>query len=55
MITEAENYTWKKDKQGEYTDTPLDDGYCHLWDACRYATEYLKGNVVPFDRRKFGI
>ena len=55
MITEAENYTWKKDKQGEYTDTPLDDGYCHLWDACRYARGYLKGNVVPFDRRKFGI
>lgn len=56
MIVEAENYTWKKDKNGEYTDTPLDDGYCHLWDSCRYATEYLMGsNVVEFNRRKYGI
>ena len=56
MIIEAENYTWKKDKQGEYTDIPLDDGYCHLWDACRYATEYLRGaNVVEFDRKKYAI
>ena len=55
MIVEAENYTWQKDKQGEYIDKPLDDGYCHLWDSCRYATEYLRGNVVEFDRSKYGI
>ena len=43
MITEAENYTWVKDRlTGHYIDKPLDNGYCHLWDALRYATEYVK-------------
>lgn len=43
MIIEAENYTWTKDKTtGQYIDKPLDNGYCHLWDALRYAMEPIR-------------
>lgn len=43
-IVEFENYTWVKDKStGNYIDKPLDNGYCHIIDALRYATEYLRG------------
>lgn len=42
MTIEAENYTWTKDKTtGQYIDKPLDNGFCHLWDALRYSTEFL--------------
>lgn len=43
MIIEAENYTWVKDKvTGQYIDKPLDNGFCHLWDALRYSTEFIR-------------
>lgn len=54
MITELENYTWQKDKQGEYIDKPIDK-YNHLVDAMRYATEYLRGHIIAFDRSKYGL
>lgn len=42
-IVEFENYTWTKDKTtGNYIDKPLDNGYCHIIDALRYSTEFLR-------------
>ena len=39
LITEFENYTWRKDKKtGEYYNEPIDD-FNHLMDALRYAVE----------------
>lgn len=39
LITELENYTWRKDKKtGEYYNEPIDD-FNHLLDALRYAVE----------------
>lgn len=39
LITELENYTWRKDKKtGEYFNEPIDE-FNHLLDALRYAVE----------------
>ena len=38
VIEELENYTWSKDKSGEYIDKPIDN-YNHTIDAIRYALE----------------
>lgn len=46
VITEFENYTWKKDKQtGEYVNTPIDD-FNHYLDALRYSLQCLKTNKL---------
>lgn len=46
VITEFENYTWKKDKQsGEYINTPIDD-FNHYLDALRYSLQCLKTNKL---------
>ena len=38
FLVEISNYAWDKDKQGNTLNRPIDD-FCHLIDACRYATE----------------
>ena len=41
MITELQNYSWKKDrKTGEYINEPVDE-YNHLCDALRYAMQRI--------------
>jgi len=45
---ELENYTWKKDKSGNYINEPV-DGFNHTIDAIRYALQDLilsKGRVI---------
>ena len=40
IITEFENYSWKKDKQsGEYINEPLGNGFDHYIDALRYSLQ----------------
>lgn len=46
VLTELENYTWKKDKQsGEYVNTPIDD-FNHYLDALRYSLQCIKTNKL---------
>jgi phage terminase large subunit len=46
IITEFQNYSWKKDKQsGEYTNTPIDD-YNHCIDALRYSLQCVNNNKL---------
>lgn len=40
IITEFENYTWSKDKNGEYINKPIDE-FNHLIDSLRYAIQAL--------------
>jgi len=44
-IEELENYSWKKDKNGEYTDKPV-DAFNHCLDALRYSIQGLKNNSL---------
>ena len=44
IITEFENYSWKKDtKTGEYVNTPIDD-FNHYIDALRYSIQSISNN-----------
>ena len=59
VITELENYTWKKDKKtGEYINEPVDT-YNHTIDAMRYGlNRYIKGKTEKArvkDKARFGI
>ena len=48
---EFENYTWKKDKNGEYTNDPV-DSYNHTIDAIRYAlVDYILTRGKPVVRK----
>ncbi len=50
-IEEFENYSYKQDKNtGEYTDEPLDNGFCHIVDALRYAYSTRDFSVKPVHR-----
>lgn len=47
---ELDNYSYKKDKStGEYTNEPLDNGWCHLMDALRYAMQIIKKKAKFID------
>lgn len=40
VITEFENYSWKKDRQtGEYINEPLENGFDHFCDSLRYSLQ----------------
>jgi phage terminase large subunit len=53
IITEFENYTWKKDKQsGEYINTPIDD-FNHYIDALRYSLQCIKTKLRSLDKNLF--
>ena len=46
IITEFENYSWKKDKQsGEYINQPIDE-FNHFIDALRYSLQCVKTNKI---------
>ena len=46
LITEFENYSWKKDKQsGEYINQPIDE-FNHFIDALRYSLQCVKTNKI---------
>ena len=44
VITELENYSWKKDRNGEYTNEPV-DMFNHYLDALRYSIQIADNNV----------
>lgn len=49
FLTEIENYSWDKDKMGNFINKPC-DSFNHLMDAMRYAVEDLiKGDSFSFD------
>jgi len=43
LIVELQNYSWTKDKNGEYINKPI-DAYNHLLDALRYSLQCLEHN-----------
>lgn len=45
VITELENYSWQKDKNGEYINTPIDK-FNHYLDSIRYSLQALKTNKL---------
>lgn len=45
LITELENYSWTKDKTGEYTNKPI-DAFNHYLDALRYSLQCVKDNKL---------
>ncbi len=49
---EVENYKYKKDKNGKFTNTPIDD-YNDLWDACRYVYVELFGVRTVHAKKNF--
>ena len=53
VITELENYTWKKDKStGEYINTPI-DSFNHHMDSIRYSLECVKAKLKSLDKNLF--
>lgn len=45
LITELENYSWKKEN-GEYVNKPVDNGFDHYLDSLRYSTQCVQNNKV---------
>ena len=45
LITELENYSWKKEN-GEYVNKPVDNGFDHFLDCLRYSTECVNNNKL---------
>lgn len=43
LITELENYSWQKNKDGEYINKPI-DAFNHYLDALRYSLQCLQDN-----------
>lgn len=56
LITEFENYSWKKDKNtGLYINEPI-DAFNHYIDALRYSLQCLKTNKLKsFDKAALGL
>jgi phage terminase large subunit len=56
VITELENYSWQKDKSGEYIQRPIDD-FNHCLDALRYSLQCVnaQGRVESFDKHLLGL
>lgn len=53
IITEFENYTWKKDKaSGEYINTPV-DAFNHYIDSLRYSLQCVKAKLKSIDKNLF--
>jgi len=53
---EFSNYTFDKDKMGQWIDNPIDD-FCHLIDAARYATQCgsLKKQLQTMSKSQLGF
>lgn len=45
IITELENYSWQRDKSGEYINTPIDK-FNHYLDSLRYSLQAVKTNKM---------
>lgn len=45
IITEFENYSWEKNKDGEYVNKPV-DSFNHYMDSIRYSLQALKTNKM---------
>ena len=55
LITELENYSWQKDKNGEYINKPQ-DSFNHYLDALRYSLQCLDtGRLKSFDKSLLGL
>ena len=49
IITEFENYSWQKDKNGEYINKPA-PGFDHFCDALRYSLQCVGNKVKVLDK-----
>ena len=56
VITELENYSWQKDKSGEYIQRPIDD-FNHCLDALRYSLQCVNAQrrMESFDKHLLGL
>lgn len=55
IITELENYTWKKDRaSGEYINDPIDE-FNHCLDALRYSLQSTKKKLRTIDKAALGL
>ena len=56
VITELENYSWQKDKSGEYIQRPIDD-FNHCLDALRYSLQCIAAQrrITSFDKHLLGL
>jgi phage terminase large subunit len=52
VITEFENYSWKKDKSGEYTNEPI-DSFNHFCDALRYSLQAAANKLKTLSKNLF--
>jgi phage terminase large subunit len=53
IITEFENYAWKKDRQtGEYTNDPI-DSFNHFCDSLRYSLQCVSTKLKTLDKNLF--
>lgn len=54
IITEFENYSWSKNKDGEYLEKPIDE-FNHCLDALRYSLQCITNKVQFLDKNKLGL
>ena len=55
VITELENYSWKKDKSGEYLFDQPQDQFNHTIDSIRYSLQCVGKRLRTLDKRKLGV
>ena len=53
-ITEFQNYSWQKDKSGEYINKPI-DSFNHYLDALRYSLQCYKNKLRTIDKSVLNI
>lgn len=56
IITEFENYSWRKDKNGEYINEPI-DSFNHYIDALRYSLQCVDNTIKlkSINKSSFGL
>jgi phage terminase large subunit len=52
VITEFENYAWKRDRNGEYTNEPIDN-FNHFMDSLRYSTQAAANKLKTLSKDLF--
>ena len=52
IITEFENYSWQKNRDGEYINKPI-DSFNHYCDALRYSLQCAKAKLKSLDKNLF--
>lgn len=53
IITEFENYSWKKNRDGEYINEPLQNGFDHYIDSLRYSLQCAATKLKTLDKNLF--